>query len=70
MSHEVLILFIVSIFIVLVDFVLLVKMACLIRKYKNVSVEELSKKMSPLICATGIFSVLLAICQILLVIFR
>ena len=70
MSQEVLILFIVGIFIVLVDFVLLVKMACLIRKHKNNSVKELSKKMSPLICATGIFSVLLAICQILLAIFR
>ena len=70
MKPEVLLPFIGAVLFLIAEAIVIVKMVCLVKKYESKTVEELSKKMSPLIYATGIFSVLLAACMFLVVIFR
>lgn len=70
MKPEVLVPLIFSVLFLLADAIMLVKMIRMAKKYENKTVEELGKKLNPYLYATCILSVLLAVCMILIVIFR
>ncbi len=70
MKPEVLVPLIFSVLFLLADAIMLVKMIRMVKKYENKTVEELGKKLNPYLYATCILSVLLAVCMILIVIFR
>ena len=50
------------------DAVVLVKMVRLVKKCENRTVEELGKLLNPYLFAASVFSVLLAVCMILVVV--
>ena len=52
------------------DAFVLVKMFLLVKKNKNNTVSELEKYLNPYINALSIFTILLAVCMILCIVFR
>ena len=49
----------------LIDVAMFTRMIFLLKKHKNGTVEDLGNKLNPFLYATGIVSVLMAICTIL-----
>lgn len=70
MNPELLISLILGILCLLAEAILLLKMVRLVKKFENKTVEELGKKLNPYLYAASIFGVLLAVCMVLMVIFR
>ena len=70
MKLEVLLPFLGAVFFLIAEAIVIIKMICLAKKHENKTIEELSKKMLPLIGVSGAFSFLLAVCMLLVVIFR
>lgn len=70
MTLGVLISLIAGILFLVADAVVLVKMVRLVKKCENRTVEEFGKQLNPYLYATSIFTVLLAVCMVLIVVFR
>ena len=70
MTSGVLISLIAGILFLVADAVVLVKMVRFVKKCENRTAEELGKQLDPYLFAASIFSVLLAVCMILIVVFR
>lgn len=54
----------------IIDIAVFIKMISLVKKYKDNTVEEFGKKLKPYLYTSGIVSVLLAVCMILVIIIR
>ena len=61
---------IAGILFLIADAFMLVKMFLLVKKNKNNTVSELEKYLNPYINALSIFTILLAVCMILCIVFR
>ena len=70
MDLKILLLLIFAGIFLLIDITMFVHMIFLLKKSKNGTVEDLAKRISPYLTATGVVSVLMAICMILIVVFR
>ena len=70
MDLKILLLLIFAGIFILIDIVMFCKMIFLLKKSKNGTVEDLAKGISPYLTATGVVSVLMAICMILIVVLR
>ena len=54
----------------LIDVAMFIRMILLVKRYKDGTAEELGDKLNPYMYATGAASVLMAICMILVTVFR
>lgn len=54
----------------IIDIAVFIKMISLVKKYKDNTVEEFGNKLNPYLYTSGIVSVLLAVCMILVIIIR
>lgn len=54
----------------IIDIAVFIKMISLVKKYKDNTVEEFGNKLKPYLYTSGIVSVLLAVCMILVIIIR
>jgi hypothetical protein len=54
----------------IIDIAVFIKMISLVKKYKDNTVEEFANKLKPYLHISGIVSVLLAVCMILVIIIR
>ncbi|MBQ8174894.1 MAG: hypothetical protein IJ009_05765 [Clostridia bacterium] len=70
MELEVLIPLIFAGLFMLIDIAMFITMIFLIKKSKNDTVENLGNKLNPFLYATGIVSVLMAICMIIATIMK
>jgi len=52
----------------ILDIAVFIKMISLVKKHKDDTVEGLGNKLKPYLCASGVVSVLLAICMIIMII--
>ena len=68
MKTEVLIPLIFAGLFLITDVVMFVKMILLLKKSKDDTVENLGNKLNPFLYATGVISVLMAVCMILVTI--
>lgn len=53
-----------------VDLAMFIRMICLLKKSKDDTVEDLGNKLNPFLYATGIISILMAICMILVIVMK
>lgn len=70
MEPYILIPLIFSILFLLFDIIFFIRMAVLVKRYKDGTVEELGRKIMPYMYVTAVISVLMAISMILVVILR
>ena len=52
----------------IIDFAVFIRMTLLVKKYKDNTVEKFGNKLKPYLYTSGVISVLLAICMILVII--
>ena len=70
MDLKILLLLIFAGIFLLIDIAMFCKMIFLLKKSKNGTVEDLAKGITPYLTATGVVSVLMAICMILIEVLR
>lgn len=54
----------------LIDVAMLIRMILLVKRYRDGTAEELGNKLNPYMYATGAASILMAICMVLVTVFR
>lgn len=54
----------------IIDIAVFIKITLLVKKYKDKTVEEFGNKLNPYLYTSGVVSVLLAVCMILVIIIR
>lgn len=59
-----------TVLLLIIDFAVFIRMTLLVKKYKDNTVEEFGNKLKPYLYTSGVISVLLAICMVLVIIIR